>query len=279
MAKDLLVATETGTHVPRTAADPVAGTPSTSAPASFAAPAGGAGRPPDRNGSDPDAPARIEVEMPRGLYDRLVDRNEAPRSRYDMATGRAEYVAEPSIGHERRAAEISELFILVKHELHDAGHPRDVVVAGASRLLSDDGAFEPDVCVFVDPRNVRAVRRLEGYLDTRKGHPVPDLVAEIDRSADSGHKLAPYFRMGVREAWTWSRRDGARIRVAGPGAPRGSVTVDESRVLPGLARDDLDHLLAGYRPGDASRRVRALARRIARALVVRYEGSAPPRHD
>ena len=85
--------------------------------------------------------------------------------------GRAEYVAEPSIGHERRAAEISELFILVKHELHDAGHPRDVVVAGASRLLSDDGAFEPDVCVFVDPRNVRAVRRLEGYLDTRKGQP------------------------------------------------------------------------------------------------------------
>ena len=36
-----------------------------------------------------------------------------------------------------RAAEISELFILVKHELHDAGHPGDVVVAGANRLLCD----------------------------------------------------------------------------------------------------------------------------------------------
>ena len=133
MAKDLLVATETGTHVPRTAADPVAGIPSPPAPVS----AGGAGRPADRNGSDPDAPARIEVEMPRGLYDRLADRDEALRSRYDMATGRAEHVAEPSIGHERRAAEISELFILVKHELHDAGHPGDVVVAGANRLLCD----------------------------------------------------------------------------------------------------------------------------------------------
>ena len=279
MAKDLLVATETGTHVPRTAADPVVGLPSPPVPASFAAPAGGAGRPPDRNGSDPDAPARIEVEMPRGLYDRLADRDEAPRSRYDMATGRAEYVAEPSIGHERRAAEISELFILVKHELHDAGHPRGVVVAGASRLLSDDGAFEPDVCVFVDPRSVRAARRLEGYLDTRKGHPVPDLVAEIDRSADSSHKLEPYFRMGVREVWTWSRRDGARIRLSSTVTdPRGAPG-PATRVLPGLARDDLDRLLAGYRPGDASRRVRALARRIARALVARYEGSAPPRHD
>ena len=38
-------------------------------------------------GPNPEAPVRIEVEMPRDLYDRLTDWEDAPRSRYDMATG------------------------------------------------------------------------------------------------------------------------------------------------------------------------------------------------
>ena len=33
--------------------------------------------------SNPDAPVRVDVAMPRGLYDRLTDHDEAPRSRYD----------------------------------------------------------------------------------------------------------------------------------------------------------------------------------------------------
>ena len=49
--------------------------------------------------SNPDAPVRIDVAMPRGLYDRLTRYDRAPRSRYDVATGRAEYVAEPAIAH------------------------------------------------------------------------------------------------------------------------------------------------------------------------------------
>ena len=49
--------------------------------------------------SNPDAPVRIDVAMPRGLYDRLTRHDTAPRSRYDVATGRAEYVAEPGIAH------------------------------------------------------------------------------------------------------------------------------------------------------------------------------------
>ena len=52
-----------------------------------------------------DAPVRIDVAMPRDLYDRLTDHDEAPRSRYDMATGRAEFVAEPGVSHEWRAWE------------------------------------------------------------------------------------------------------------------------------------------------------------------------------
>jgi len=92
--------------------------------------------------------------------------------------------------------------------------------------------------------NAERVTGLEGWPDTRKGHPVPDLVAEIDRSVDSSHKLAPYFRMGVREAWTWSRRDGVHIWVADTASPRQFRESSRSRVLPGLRRDDLDALLA-----------------------------------
>ena len=54
---------------------------------------------------NPDAPVRIDVAMPRALYDRLTDHDEAPRSRYDMATGRAEFVAAPGVSHEWRGLE------------------------------------------------------------------------------------------------------------------------------------------------------------------------------
>ena len=96
---------------------------------------------------------------------------------------------------------------------------------------------------------------------------MPDLVAEIDRSVDSSHKLMPYFRMGVREAWTWSRRDGAHIWIADPESTRRFRTADRSRVLPGLHRDELDRLLAARTPSEASQRSRRLARQVARAML------------
>ena len=77
---------------------------------------------------------------------------------------------------------------------------------------------------------------------------MPDLVAEIDRSASSSHKLAPYFRMGVREAWTWSRRDGAHLWVPDAASARQLRESHRSRVLPGLRRDDLEGLLDARSP-------------------------------
>ena len=219
--------------------------------------------------SNPDAPVRIEVEIPRDLHDRLTAGDDAPRSRYDMATGRAEYVAEPGMAHEGRAARVARLFGYVEDALDDAGQPVFFIIGRATRLLSDDGAFEPDECLFVDGANARAADRLEGYLDVRRGHPVPDLVVEIDRSVESSHKLTPYFRMGVREAWTWSREDGARLWVLDPEAPRGFRMASRSRVLPSLERDELHRLLTGYASIALSRSMRHLARRIARAMVAR----------
>ena len=217
--------------------------------------------------SGPDAPVRVEVEMPRDLYDRLTDHDDAPRCRYDMATSRAEFVAEPGVGHERRAAVISGLFSRIEHLLEDAGHPPGILITAATRLLSDDGAFEPDASLFLDPVNAWRVAGLEDYLDTRKGHPVPDLVVEIDRSVSSSHKLAPYFRMGVREAWTWSRRDGVHLWVPESASERRFQESSRSLVLPGLHRDELDALLAARLPSDASQRSRRLARRVVRAML------------
>ena len=221
--------------------------------------------------ANPDAPVRIEVKMPRHLFDRLADHEHAPRCRYDMATGIAEYVAEPGVLHEGQIWEIARLFDQIEYALHDAGHPRKLCVAGATRLLSDDGAFEPDQSLFTDSADALAATQVEDYLDVRKGHPAPDLVVEIDRSVDSSHKLGPYFRMGVREAWTWSRRDGVRIWGPDPDAPLGFRSVEGSRVLVGLTREDLALLLSGTPSLEASRRI---ARRVAEALAS-PSGAAP----
>lgn len=223
--------------------------------------------------ANPDAPVRVEVEMPRDLYERLTGHDGAPRCRYDVATGRAEFVAEPGPGHEWRSVGISTLFGLIQAELVRAGREADFLNAAATRLLSDDGAFEPDASLFLDldPARMAWVMEFDGYLDARRGHPVPDLVVEIDRSVDSKHKLAPYFRLGVREAWTWSRRQGARIWVADR-APdlrsgQGLRAADRSEVLPGVGQGDLDRLLRARSPAQASRISLGLAERVAHSLL------------
>ena len=217
----------------------------------------------------PDAPIRVEAVMPRDLFDRLTDHDEAPRCRYETATGRAEFVAEPTFAHESRAAIAGELFTRVAVELEAAGAPVETQVARATRLLSDDGAFEPDEGLFIGSEKIAAAERAGGWLDVRLGHPVPDLVVEIDRSTRSTGKLAPYFRMGVREAWTWSRRDGAAIWTPGGEAATPVRRCAASRVLPGVTRDALDEL---FRLPSRSARLpvmRQLARRVANGLAGR----------
>ena len=195
-------------------------------------------------------PTRVEVAMPRYLFDRLTEHDKAPRCRYETARGVAEFVAAPGIAHDSQALLITRLFVHIEVALADAGRFPTHLVALSSRLLSPDGAFEPDTSIFVDP--VRAIRAGElglganaiaGYLDTEKGHPVPDLVVEVDRSADSSHKLVPYFRMGVREVWTWNSRDGVVIWIADDNARGEPAHATQSRIFPGLDREGLDSLL------------------------------------
>ena len=225
-------------------------------PVSEPAPAGG-----------PDAPVRIEVAMPRGLFDRLTDHDDAPRCRYDEHTGLAEFVAEPGFAHEGPTSRITELFARITDALADRSREVSWTPAGALRLISDDGAFEADASLYLDPEAERAVRRVDGYLDVRAGLPPPDLVVEIDRSRRSGYKLAPYFRMGVKEAWTSHRTDGVDIWTPDADVAEGFRSVPASAVLPGLTAADLAPLCTRGDPREQARHSRRLARRVAERIL------------
>ena len=96
--------------------------------------------------------------MPRGLFDRLTDHDDAPRCRYDEHTGFAEFVAEPGFAHEGPASRITQLFGRIADALADDGSEVLWASAGALRLISDDGAFEADASLYLDPEAERAVR-------------------------------------------------------------------------------------------------------------------------
>ena len=212
--------------------------------------------------------------MPRDLFDRLTDHDEAPKCRYDMATGRAEFVAAPLLSHESRAATVGELFSQIGFALANAEPPIEVLASRATRVLSDDGAFEPDEGLIVGAEKIEAAERIDGWLDVRKGHPVPDLVVEIDRSTDSSGKLAPYFRMGVREAWTWSRRSGTAIWTVARDVPEGFRRVTASVVLPGATQSALDRLLAARSGADRRYHLRRLASTVASEMVAPSDSGA-----
>ena len=215
----------------------------------------------------PDAPTRIEVAMPRELFDRLTGHDEAPRCRYDEHVGIAEFVAEPGVAHEEPAAEVTGFFYRLSDALAERGRVVSWRYTGALRLLSDDGAFEADASFYLDAEAARALGQVEGYVDVRTGLPPPTLVVEIDRSRRSRHKLRPYFRMGVEEVWTNHRLDRATIWRADAGAVAGCRLVEDSGVCPGLTRADLDRLFAAGSPPDRARFSQTLARRVADAML------------
>ena len=217
----------------------------------------------------PVGPVRVEVSMPRDLFDRLTEHDDAPRCRYDEITGRAEFVAEPGFTHEGPAWAIGDLVSCIRYVLADRGRHVGWRATGALRLLSDDGAFEADASFYLDPTAERALQDsgVAGYVDVRTGLPPPDLVVEIDRSRRSRHKLAPYFRMGVKEVWTSDREEGVGIWTPDAGVAEGCRPISSSAVLPGLTEADLAPLCT---PGDSleqARHTRRLARRVAERIL------------
>ena len=182
------------------------------------------------------------------------------------------YVAEPGFAPAGRAFSIARFLILVQTLLEDAGMSPGFFLTGPSRLRGVEDAREPDVCFFINPGRAIQAATVEGDLDARRGDPMPDLVVEIDRPARSTDALAPYFRMGVREAWTWNPDRGARMWVPDTRTGPGVRTTDRSRALPNLRPWDIDDLLAARTPTEISRNARRLARRVGRAILAQQQG-------
>ena len=204
--------------------------------------------------------------MPRALFDRLTSHDDAPRCRYDEHSGLAEFVAVPDMTHEVQTMAAGGFVCRVQDALADCGVDVSWRPVGATRLLSDDGAFEADASFYLDADAARALEQVEGYVDVRTDLPSPSLVVEIDRSRRSRHKLAPYFRMGVEEVWTNHRLESAAIWRPAAGAAAGCRPAKESAVFPGLTRADLDRLFARGSPSAQAEFSRGLARRVADRL-------------
>ena len=213
-----------------------------------------------------DYPVRVEVPMPRDLFDRLT----APRRRTDLPLRRGDRSGR--VRRDARACRTKDgqpwligSSSTLELMMMETGLSLRILPGRSTRLVSDDGAFEADTSLFVNPTNAVIALEIEGYLDTRQGHPVPDLVVEVDRSVNSKGKLLPYFRMGVREAWTWSPHDGARIWIPDSAASDGMRIAEDSTVLPGISLEALDRLLAeGFRD-ERFELSRHLAQRVAAA--------------
>ncbi len=181
-------------------------------------------------------------------------------------------VAEPGFARAGRALSIARFLILVQTVLEDAGMAPGFFLTGPSRLRGVEDARNPDVCFFLNPRHAIHAAVVEGDLDARRGDPMPDLVVEIDRPARTTDALAPYFRMGVREAWTCNQDSGARIWVPDTRAGLGVRSTDRSRALPNLRPWDIDDLLAARTPTEISGNARRLARRVGRAILAQQQG-------
>ncbi len=88
-----------------------------------------------------------------------------------------------------------------------------------------------------------------------------------DGAFEADAKLAPYFRMGVKEAWTSDPKAGVTIWTPDAGAAEGFRSVSSSIVLPGLTATDLAPLCTSGDPREQARHSQRLARRIAERIL------------
>lgn len=208
-------------------------------------------------------PRGTEVRrMSRAEFDRLAADFAWRRGDYDARRGLAEVVAEPLVGHESRGRQAYDLLGALVGER--------VWPAGSLRIEWRGSVLEPDECFyFGDPRFAESEAPFgfgeDEACSPERGHAPPRLVVEINRSsrpARAAEKRGDYFEMGVEEVWAWTPKGGARIYRRGSGATT-EAACEESAVVPGVTRADLDWMWAAPRWSDRRRRREETARRIA----------------
>ena len=230
-------------------------------------------------------------KMSRVQFDRLSEERHWPRGDYDARRGVAEVVAEPLLAHERRGWDLGMfLYALVGER---------VAPAGALTIEWRGSVLEPDASFYFLPANdepgdepvlepaAEAVFAPDYIEDEacqpEEGHAPPPLVVEINRSssrARAAEKRRDYLEMGVQEIWVWRPRDGASIYRRGRDGEE--QTIGESRVLPGVTRDDLHAVWAKAVWGGSRRQCVVVARQVRErvgALVSRAGTPGGPPED
>lgn len=157
-----------------------------------------------------------------------------PRMTYDQ--GRLELMS-PSFPHEAYREFLSQMIRVWAYE-----HGIRFVAAGAAtqRRYDVEKGAEPDASFyFANERHMR------GRLDfDQTTDPPPDLVVEIDVSANSIEKLPVYAALGIPEVWLYN---GESLRLHGNRDTAGYQPLDVSTALPGFPQERISHWLELWR--------------------------------
>lgn len=178
--------------------------------------------------------------MSRADYDRLSEDGAWKRGHYDGRRGLAEVVAEPRLSHEWRAWEVG----LLIDRLRDPAGRRFGMPCGAMRIDWRGSSYEADASFYLDAADARRVCASDApACRPEDGDPPPQIAVEIDRTTAPGRaaeRRRDYLEMGIVEIWSCTLRGGAAIHVPEPN--RQPVATEDSGVIPGLTRLDLDRL-------------------------------------
>ncbi len=176
--------------------------------------------------------------VPWADYERLLDlRGEHAVPRYTYFEGELEIMS-PSRPHESIKSCIGRL---VEVWCLERGVEFSTVGSWTIKNEATKSGLEPD----------------ESYVFGNPAHAsVPHLAIEVVWTSGGLDKLQAYERLGVSEVWFWARGR-IQIHVLEPG---GYVTVEQSRVLPGVNLRELERYIEAPTTSQAIREYRAALR-------------------
>ena len=172
------------------------------------------------------------------LYEHLLAEHvDVPNPRFAYDRGTLEIMVN-SFEHEHLNRLIADIFSAVADELD-----LDFVHAGSTTFRREDleRGFEPDTSFYIaNAARVAGKKRIDLRVD-----PPPDLVIEIDITSPSLSKFPIFAALRIPEVW---RYDGYALSIFNL-EHEDYVVGSESRVLPGLTREQLIQFIESSKTG------------------------------